>query len=335
MNTIRIRRGLAGARPVLQAEEFGFSTDTKQLHIGDGTVNHEVLLHSLYNAGTFLYATADNTPEVKTPAAVMGILSGSAIAAFGLNNQRLTGLAEPTVETDAVTKGYADSIASGLDAKESVRVATTTALPAVTAAGAGAGKTLTANAVGVLTIDGVNTVLNDRILIKDQAAGADNGIYVVTIEGTAGVAFVLTRAADADANVTGGMFTFVTEGTDNGNEGWVLTTNDPITIDTTALTFGQFSSVGVGATTFVGLTDTPADFVGAGLNIVRVNAGATALEYTDFATAYLDNVPANAEVGKGITSNWAFDHAAAVSGTHGAGANTLLHSASTIDGGTW
>jgi hypothetical protein len=150
----------------------------------------------------------------------------------------------PVAGTDATNKAYVDARISGLDWKESVRLATAAVLPANTAAGSGVGKTLTANANGVLTVDGVATVLGDRLLIKDEATGANRGIYVVTTEGTAGVPFVLTRAADADSNaeLTPNAAVFVEEGAVNADTGWVLTTDAPIVVDTTSLTFAQFSS---------------------------------------------------------------------------------------------
>ena len=155
--------------------------------------------------------------------------------------------AAPTTGDDLVNKTYADSIASGLDVKVSVRVATAAALPAY----ARVGNVITASAltnINTAGVDGVTTLVAlDRILLKDGAAGADNGIYEVTVVGSTGVtAFVLTRTADADnspaGEVTAGMFTFVEEGTANGDQGWILTTNNPIVLNTTALTFTQFSS---------------------------------------------------------------------------------------------
>lgn len=115
-----------------------------------------------------------------------------------------------------------------LDIKQSVHVATT-------AAG-----TLASSFENGDTIDGVVLVTGDRILIKDQASGSENGIYTVEATGAP------TRAtdADADAEVTANMFCWVEEGTTNADTGWVLTTNDPITVDTTALVFAQFSGVG-------------------------------------------------------------------------------------------
>lgn len=159
----------------------------------------------------------------------------------------------PTAATHVTTKGYVDSLAAGLDVKASVRLATAAALPAVTPGGSGVGKTLTADEVGVLTVDGVATVLNDRILVKNQSSAIHNGIYKVTTEGTGGAAFVLTRATDADENteVTAGMFTFVEQGSTNDNDGFVLSTNT-VDVDVTSQDFSQFSAAGGGVTYVAG-----------------------------------------------------------------------------------
>ena len=139
------------------------------------------------------------------------------------NSRKITNLADPTNDQDAATKAYVDAARSGLDVKQSVRVATTGPI------------TLS----GTQTIDGVSAIAGDRVLVKDQSTASQNGIYVVA-------AGSWSRAADADSNaeVTAGMFTFVTEGTTNADSGWVLTTNDTITLGTTALAFAQFSGAG-------------------------------------------------------------------------------------------
>jgi len=130
--------------------------------------------------------------------------------------------------TDAATKAYVDSVATGLDVKASVRAATTANVNLSTALEDGD------------VIDGVTLATGNRVLVKDQSTGSQNGIYVVQASGAA----VRAADADADAEVTAGLFTFVEEGTTNGNTGWVLTTDNPITVGATELVFSQFSGSG-------------------------------------------------------------------------------------------
>jgi phage-related tail fiber protein len=135
----------------------------------------------------------------------------------------LTLAADPVSALQAATKQYVDAVQQGLDVKQSCRVATT------------ANITLS----GMQTIDGVAVVAGDRVLVKDQTTGSANGIYVV-----ASGAWTRATDADATAKVNAGMFTFIEEGTVNADYGWTLTTNNPITLGTTSLTFTQFSGAG-------------------------------------------------------------------------------------------
>ena len=118
----------------------------------------------------------------------------------------------PSNATDAATKGYADAIKQGLDIKDSVRVASTANIAVASAL------------VNASTIDGVAVATGDRVLLKNQAAGAENGIYVVVASGAA------SRSTDADvsADVTSGMYAFVSEGSASASMGFALTTADPI-----------------------------------------------------------------------------------------------------------
>lgn len=168
------------------------------------------------------------------------------VASVSFNSQSLTNLADPTNPQDAATKAYVDAARSGLDVKASVRVATTTNI------------TLS----GTQTIDGVSVIDGDRVLVKNQSAAADNGIYVAA-------AGSWSRAADADTSgeVTAGLFTFVEEGAANADSGWVLQTNSPITLGSTALAFVQFSGAGQ-VTAGDGLTKT-----GSSIDVVTANSG--------------------------------------------------------------
>jgi len=188
----------------------------------------------------------------------------SAFDSLDLQGGRIENLGAPIHPNDAATRAYVDSVATGLDVKQSVRTKTTADLSTWAPAGTGDLKTLTSPTASLAfnTIGGVAVAVGDRVLVT-TAGGSDatpsphNGIYVVSqLADAASDALVLTRAddADADAKVTGGMFTFVTEGTAH-DKGFVLVTDDPITLDTTALQFSQFSST-VLYTFDAGLTET-------------------------------------------------------------------------------
>jgi hypothetical protein len=170
------------------------------------------------------------------------------LGAITMNTNKITGMGDPTAPQDAATKAYVDAISAGLDPKESVRLATNAALPANTASGSGVGKTLTADANGALSVDGVAVAVGDRILVKDETAGADvdHGIYVVTQTGDGSNPFILTRADDfdTDAEVTQGARTFVAEGANNAGSAWLVITADPITVDTTAIQWTIVSDIG-------------------------------------------------------------------------------------------
>lgn len=143
-------------------------------------------------------------------------------ASVNLNSQKITNLLDPTNAQDAATKAYVDATKQGLDIKDSVRVATT------------ANITLS----GTQTIDGVALVATNRVLVKNQTTGSENGIWVVA-------SGAWSRATDADngTKLTSGAFVFVEEGTQE-NSGWVLTTDGAITVGTTSLAWTQFSGAG-------------------------------------------------------------------------------------------
>jgi len=153
-------------------------------------------------------------------------------------------LANAVIATDpnsAATKSFVEAVGNQLDFKESCRVKTNVAL-AYVAAGAGVGKTLTANPAAVLpTIDGITLIIGDRVLVDTtgSATDVDNGIYEVTQTTSP---WILTRATDADedAEVTSGMYVFINEGS-NALSGFILTGADPIVVDTDPLVFTLFT----------------------------------------------------------------------------------------------
>ena len=177
-------------------------------------------------------------------------------------------VATPSADGHAATKGYVDSARSGLDVKQSVRVATTAAI------------NLSSDLEAGDVVDGVTLVAGDRVLVKNQGTASENGIYVA-VASSAGAA---SRATDADSNteVTAGMFTFVEEGTVNADSGFVLTTDGPITLGSTSLVFVQFSGAGQ-ITAGAGLTKSgnTLDVVGTA-DRITVNA-----DSVDIASTYV------------------------------------------------
>jgi Na+-transporting NADH:ubiquinone oxidoreductase subunit NqrD len=193
-----------------------------------------------------------------TGATVMGTARTNLGAAASGANTDITSIAlttgtisaTPTSGTDIVNKLYADSIASGINFHQSVRLATAAALPANTYnnGASGVGATLTANANGALSVDGVAVVAGNRILVKNEVAGANNGVYTVTQVGSGAAPYILTRATDFDSAGTGvdqidaGDFFLVTAGSTQSNTSWVQQTPLPITVGTTAIVFTQFAA---------------------------------------------------------------------------------------------
>lgn len=195
-----------------------------------GTASNAALLNNNNAAHYLARANHTGTQAASTISDLATVVQGYRLDQFAaptspvsLNSQKITGLAAPTDPTDAANKAYVDAARAGLDAKDSVRVATTASI------------TLS----GTQTIDGISVISGDRVLVKNQGTGSQNGIYVV-----AAGAWSRATDADVDAEVTSGMYTFVEDGTLNKGSGWVLTTNNPITVGTTTLTFAKFSSQG-------------------------------------------------------------------------------------------
>ena len=145
-------------------------------------------------------------------------------AAISLNSQKLINVAAPTASTDGANKAYVDAAIQGLNVKTSARVASAANVTIATPGTA---------------IGGVTLTTGDRVLLMAQTTGSQNGLYVFN-----GSASAMTRTVDADtAGEVQSAFVFIEEGTSADN-GFVMTTNAPITLGTTALTWTQFSGAG-------------------------------------------------------------------------------------------
>ena len=232
------------------------ASDSGALTIASGSVENSMLAGSIANAKLTNSAVTVGSTSISLGAsatAIAGVteltvdnlnVNGNTIATTNTNGNlvldpngtgtidvssaRITSLATPTQTTDAATKAYVDAQLQGLDVKNSVRVATT------------ANGTLASAFANNSTVDGITLATGDRILLKDQSTGSQNGIYTVNSSGAP------TRATDfdADSEVTGGTFFFVEEGTVNADNGFVMTNDGTVTVGSTALVFTQFSGAG-------------------------------------------------------------------------------------------
>lgn len=210
------------------------SPDINTPDIDGGTVDGAVINSSSIGAstpstGAFSAVTVDNLNiNGNTISSTSGdiAISPTGSGVINASTSRITGVVDPTGAQDAATKAYVDAVKVGLDFKDSVRVASTANL---NISGPGA------------AIDGITLTSGNRVLLKDQSTGSQNGIYLFN-----GAASAMTRATDADSNaeVTSGLFVFVEEGTANSDNGYVLTTDGSISVGSTSLAFTQFSGAG-------------------------------------------------------------------------------------------
>lgn len=177
--------------------------------------------------GTMAYQDANN----------VNITGGSAALTSGSVQSN------PILPVDLVNKAYADAIAAGFQFKSSCVVATTGALNTTYNNGAsGVGATLTANTNGAISVDGVSLNVLDRLLVKDQAVPAQNGIYSVTTVGDGSNPFVITRTSDFDtsAEIQAGSIIFVQSGSTYSDTSFVET-EIVVTVGTSPILFTQFS----------------------------------------------------------------------------------------------
>jgi hypothetical protein len=158
----------------------------------------------------------------------LALAGGTMSGAIAMGTSKITGLGDPTSAQDAATKNYVDTTVQGIDWKASVKAATT------------ANVTLASDLENGDVLDGVTLATGDRVLVKDQSTGSENGIYVVKVSGAPD----RSTDADAGAEVTANFAVFVEQGTVNSDSGFTLTNNGSVTVGTTALVFTQFTGLG-------------------------------------------------------------------------------------------
>lgn len=215
----------------------------------------------------------------------------------------------PAVNADIANKQYVDSIAQGLKAKQAVKCATT------------ANITLS----GLQTIDTYTTLAGDRVLVKNQTASAENGIYIAA-------AGAWTRSVDMDVwSEVPGAYTIALNGSANLDTGWVCTAADTGTIGVTAMPWVQFS----GSNTY---------YAGTGLTLAAntfsiTNTGVTAASYGSASKTLTATVNAQGQLTALSASDIAIAASQITSGTISSslisGSYTGITGVGTLTAGTW
>ena len=268
----------------------------------------------------------------------------------------VTGVATPSAQSDVVPLSYLQQVLAGLEWKAEAQAGTTPAIGNIvgTYANGAAGVGATFTTTGALaSLDGVTLVGGgtQRVIIKDQTAGLQNGIYVVT---SVGATTVFTRAIDANTSSSIDNATlYITTGTVNGGTAWTQTTQNP-TMGTTAITFVQTAGTGgnsvltfqtslsgltpssatAGAVTLAGTLGLTSGGTGANLTDVPggiVYGGATTMAFSTAGTA-------NQLLVSGVAGAPTWTSAPTVSGANLTAATipngALVNSSITVTGGT-
>jgi len=215
------------------------------------------------NRSMVLTGLADQLTNTELTTGVFGKITGEGVQtqAFDMGtSNKIINLADPTGPQDAATRAFVLSQVTSLSFKESARVGTTGNI------------TLSGNQA----IDGITTVNGDRVLVKEQTLGQENGVYIAD-------AGAWSRSTDTDTGADiEGMAIFIQEGTTLSDTGWMLTTDPPIIIDTTVLVYVQFTALGQ-VTAGNGLTKT-GNTLDVGPTAGRISVSANAV---DIDSAYV------------------------------------------------
>ena len=219
--------------PELQAIAGLTSAANKGIQFtGSGTAG----TYDLTTAGKALLDDADASAQRTTLG--LGTIAIQNANNVSITGGAVTGLGSPSAGSDAATKTYVDNLVAGLKTRIITRVATTANID------------LTADLQNGDTLDGITLVTGNKVLVKNQTSASDNGIYDVVASGTA------TRNADYDTIAElAGQIVVVQEGTANGDDLYLCTTDTSATLGVSDITFTKVYPSSGGTVTQVAVAD--------------------------------------------------------------------------------
>ena len=258
-----------------------YNSTTNRFMVWNGTAAIDALSRANHT-GTQLASTISDLAATVQAYAVSSF--GAATANLNVGGFKITNAGDGTAGSDVATYGQLLQFLNNQSFKTPVRAATT------------ANITLS----GVQTIDtNVTLVAGDRVLVKDQTTPATNGIYTVA-------AGTWPRAEDfnTSAEAVPGSVVAVQEGTVNVDKLFMLFTNGPITLGTTALSFQPYgASSGEIGVAGAGLTKTGVTYdVGAAVDgTVTVTADAVGVNTARVLRKWVGVIPTVSATVDGIT----------------------------------
>lgn len=247
-----VAQNLASAPGSPVAGQFYYDTTTNKFMLRNNSAFIDFLARANHTGTQLASTISDFDTQVRTSSLNQMV---APTADLSINSHKLTNVTDGTSAQDAATFGQLQAVAQGRTFKDAVRAATT------------ANGTLATAFANGQVIDGVTLATNDRILLKNQSTGAENGIYTVNASGAP------TRATDADGvgDLKAGASVMVSEGTANADKQFTLTTDGTITIDTTAQVWAQ---------TGTGTTYTNGTGISIGGSVISIDTAVVAQKYT-------------------------------------------------------
>ena len=198
-------------------------------------------------AGTYDLTTAgkalldDASASAQRTTLGLGTIATQDASNVSISGGSVTGLGEPSVNSDASTKSYVDQAVAGLRTRIIAECASTANVVILSALEAGD------------TIDGVTLVAGDRVLLKDQSTAAENGLYLAVASGAAS----RDPEFDSIAEISGQMVV-VNQGTANDNKIFLCTTDTDATLGSTSITYTVITPSNTGTVTSIGVADSGA-----------------------------------------------------------------------------